>query len=164
MKKMNKRADSGDNTMFFVFFFLIIIVSAGIVGGAFVFYGKEFDFKNIESQMLFQDTKNCLSSSEFDFNRVKDDPYYFYEKCQLNETVLGNYLGLKVCVDTKNFENCFESSDAIIRVGSNFQACLFEGSKGNNNFPKCINGTFVRDGKAYALIVSSHHSARRVLA
>ena len=139
---------AGSGVLFFVFFFMLLMVFGGIVGGVYAFYGKGYDNKYAESEMLLQEIRDCLENE-----KTIDENFDIIEKCRLNKNVLeSEHL---VLVKEKNGDEII-----VIGVRSYEEQCKFKGKQ----FPKCASGSVSLGDKEYEILVGSNQQSRRVLA
>lgn len=150
---MNKKSETGNQIMFFTFLFLLVIIGVGIVTGTFIYFGDEYDTREIDAEILNYKIRNCIANRELN----KDS---FYQECVINESSISRYsLILKVCVDSSD---CAREENPFVENGRNFQACNFIGAKENRNFPKCVKRTLEINGKRYEIITGSNQFSRRI--
>lgn len=160
---MNKRGEeAGHFIMFFVFLFFVIAIGVGLVIGTVMFFGNEYDFREVDSKILGTKVSECIVEKSISWENEKD----FFDKCDIDlDSLLNNHFVLKIC---RNSENCIleDSNDKIlVQIGSNFQACQFEGVKENSAFPKCYTDSFSHNELDYTVISGSNQKAtsRRIV-
>jgi len=154
---MNRKGDTGNQLISLTYIFLMVLIAFGITAGIFIFFGAEYQFKQVDSDSLNLKVVNCLRENPVDDGLFKD----FYSKCGINKDVVGNYSKIKICVGS---ENCAgEESDKVkFVVGSDFQSCEFLGVGGNNNFAKCTKNVVEFKGSSYQIVTGSNQILRRV--
>src|SRR3989344_2594357 len=104
MELIGRRAQVGDQTIFTFFLFLLIILAVGIVGGVFLFFGPNFDYRQAEADVLSLKVSECMGNNEINPGFWND----FYNICRLNKEVLEeNKFMLKVC-NGNNIDGCIE--------------------------------------------------------
>jgi|SRR3989344_2252816 len=148
---MNNRG-TGEALMFFAFMFLILIIAAGIVFGVSSFYGKGYEFRHVEAQLLRDNVLGCFSNNDF-FEQGFD----FYATCKINEGVIGSDKYLIYIRNLKD-EGVFS-----IGVADYLNQCSFRGAEGNDDFPKCANGTFTKGNDNFYYVFGSNQRGGGVL-
>jgi hypothetical protein len=154
---MNKTGQElGNQLLGFGFIFVIFVIFAGITGGIYLFFGGEYDYRQVEANSLNYKIYDCLLDN-FDKTGFVNE---FYDLCEINKEVLEDAnINFKICV---NSENCITDDKALIYQGSNFQECSFEGYYSKGQFMKCANNTFnFRDTKI-DIITGSNQKIRRI--
>ncbi len=145
----NRKGEVGNQVMFFSFLFLLFVIAVGIVAGVALFYGFDYEFRNVEAELLRVQTERCVLNNELN-DSFRDN---FFDKCGFNKDVIENSgLKIRVCIDGND---CITEDKAYISVGSNFQTCDFEGAKANDAFPKCVKKIFVKEGRNIEIITAS---------
>ena len=148
---MNRGGQAGEQIMIFPFIFLLIIIGVGIVGGVVIFFGAEYDVRQIDADILNYKIRECISNGKVDF----DD---FYKNCRISESaIVENNLIFKICLGDGD---CVQD-DGIIGVWSNLETCRFEGVKENDAFPKCSKSEVEKDGKSYKIITGSNQFSKK---
>lgn len=154
----NKRAQLGKQVMIFPFLFLIVIIGVGIALGIGIYFGSGYDMRQTDSNILLYKIERCFVS-----NNLNDIQASFYTTCGLDESSIeSNHLMVKICENLDVVSCVQDNAKAFIVSGSNFQACLFEGGKQNNAFPKCSNSTLIKDGRSFSVITGSNQQIKRV--
>ncbi len=139
---MNNRGDVSSHVMILWFAFLLVVISIGIAGGVYIFFGGEYDFRQVEAGVLNHRIGECIVSGNFD----KDN---FYRGCGFDEDVLVENNKIKIC---KGAGDCISRSDWVFRLGSNFEVCGFDAAEKNKNFPRCAEGVYNYLGDKYVVI------------
>lgn len=142
------RLGSGEGLMFFAFIFIMGILGAGIVWGVSSFFGSGYDGRNVEASTLLDSLKVCFQEHDF-FSPGFD----VSKECGLNANVID---------DGKHFIFVNGSKSFIYGVSDYINQCNFEGAKLNSGYPVCVNGTFVKDGARFDVVVGSNQRGRRV--
>jgi len=150
----------GSYFMYFIFFFLMALIWVGLTAGTYMFFGSEYEFRQIDANILNYKISKCIIENEILWKNNEE----FYDKCRINnESILANSLIFRIC---RNSGDCIvESGDKVLmQVGGNFQSCRFEGVKGNDAFPKCAENKFEKEGDMYWVIAGSnqHKKTRSV--
>ena len=153
---MNKKGETGNQLMSVLYIFLMVIVAFGLTAGIFIFFGAEYQFKQVDADSLYVKIVKCLRENPVDEGLFIE----FYTKCGINKEVIGNYSKIKICVDSGD---CIaeESDKVLFLVGSDFQSCEFLGVKGNDHFARCTKGIFEKNGIKYDIIVGANQLLRR---
>ena len=147
---MNKKADSGDYAMFFVFAFLMFIIAGGIAMGVFAFFGGSYGFNYAESGVLFLKVKECLNENDFFVEN-----FDIYLDCGFNSNIDERHIiYVKRISDGKIF---------LKGVEDYINQCELVGGIGNENFPKCVNRNVFVKGEEFEILVGSNQDSKRVL-
>jgi len=150
----NKKAEIGTQLMFFLFIFVLLLTGIGIVAGVTIFFGREYDFREIDAKILSYKIIKCLEKNKIE----KGDA--FLKSCGIKEETIGEEIFLKVCI---NSENCLIETDKnkiIFVKGKNFQLCGFKGAKRNKNYPICIERTFEKLKDEYEIVSASNNKIK----
>lgn len=147
-----RKANTGSGILFFVFFFMMIMIAGGLVGGAYAFFGKGYDFRAIESRQLFTNMKDCFLQNNFFDKGFTENNLLFFEICDLSKEVLedGHHLVyVRKISDNKEF---------FVGVYDFKVRCGLDSRFKNREFPLCKSETL----GDYELIVGSSQNVRRV--
>jgi len=147
---MNREGVSGEGLMFSTFFFMLVLILGGIVLGVLIFYGQISDFREVESEMLFEVVRNCFLNSDSDFFDTDFTTEKFYGECKLNENILDEHL-----IQIKKLE-----TDETFLVGVFNFVNLCELSAKNKEYPKCVSKKFMKDGIKFEMFVGSNQHTR----
>lgn len=145
-KKMNRKGRLGDQVSIISYIFMLVFIVAGIAVGVYIFYGGEYDFKNIEAEILSLRIRECLENKEIKWEN-------FYDICRLNKDVLENNNFIEIDIEGKEV---FSVSKGRV------EECKFKGAEKNKNYAKCVEREFVKDGKKFNIIAGSIQNSRRV--
>ena len=148
---MNKKGDSGNMLMVFSFLFLLFVIGIGISAGVYLFYGFDYDLRQINADVLNFKVKNCIA--EQGIENLKAD---FYSLCRLNQRVIEQNSKIKICIDK---EDCF-IDNAEFQIGSDFESCKFIGAEGNDAYGKCSNSTMKFQEKKIDIITVDNQKKR----
>jgi len=152
--KHRKGAVLGISLIYFVYFLMMAIVFAGIYGGLFAFFGKGYDYRQEESNLLLQRVKECFNEEDFFSLNSELDENLFFEKCKIDKKVIsdGDYL-----IYSKN------SGDYEFSVGvADFKVrCFLDTRYKNRDFPLCVE---FKDNDGNYLLIGSSQNSKRVLA
>jgi len=156
---MNRGGQAGEQLMIFPFLFLLIIIGVGIVGGVVIFFGAEYDVRQIDADILNYKIRECISEGEVDLtHQPAPKEEEFYKNCRISESaIVENNLIFKICLGDGD---CVQD-DGIIGVWSNLETCRFEGVKENDAFPKCSKSEVEKDGKSYKIITGSNQFSKK---
>lgn len=155
---MHKKGETGEQISVFMFLFLIVVIGIGIVIGVFIFFGKGYDFREVEANLLSYKIKECIKENEITKGFFEKEN--FFEKCKLNKDVVEKNNIIRIC---SGVEDCMGVEKSLLDVGSNFQACGFKGAKKNEDYPLCAINEFSKGEKKFSVIVGSKQFARRNL-
>ncbi len=153
---MNRKGAIGEQLSVFYFIFLMLMIGVGIVIGTSIFYGKGYDYRQTEADLLNYKIEKCILENDLDENFFKEEN--FFANCKLSKEVLTRNNLLKICDGFG--ENCFVNREAYVILGSNFNSCKLE----NKNSPKCSVKEIEKDGKRYVIISGSNQDSRREVA
>ena len=148
----------GEQLGIFFFLFLIVIIGVSIFVGVGLFFGKGYDFREVEAELLNYKIRECLAGNEIGIGFFEKEN--FYNKCRIDRGVVdsGNYI-IKIC-EGNDENNCF-ISEGIFSEGSNFQACKLNIKK-NYASPLCSIKTFEKNGKSFVIVTGSKQDSRRL--
>ena len=152
---MNKIAALGEQASIFMFLFLLIVVGIGITAGAYIFFGRGYDFRMSDASLLNGKIRECLNDNEINDELLNN----LFARCKLNEKVLEDINIIKICVDSSDCVNGMGK----FAFGSNFQSCFFEGAKDNKKYYSCDREHFLKDGKKIEIIAGSKRTSRETL-
>jgi hypothetical protein len=144
VKLKNKRAQLGDQVMIIPFLFLLIVIGIGITAGVYLFYGAEYDFRQVQADILNFRVKNCVLDKEIDFSSETD----FFEKCGIFFGVQKKEVLIEISSDG---ERIFGWGDET--------ACLLSGK--NDEYPKCKITEFEKNEKTFKVLTGSNQFSRR---
>jgi len=151
MKFQINRKGSGESLMFFAFIFILFIILAGIVLGVSAFYGRGYDFRLVEANVLSDRVEKCFMDNDFfepGFNKS------IFSKCGMHENVEDEHLiYVNRISDGKEF---------FIGVLDYKNQCFLKGAEKNPNFPKCKSQTITKQGENFELIIGANQKSRRI--
>lgn len=152
IKIIGKRGELGDQVMLIVFIFLLVLISVGVVSGVLIFFGSEYDFRAVSSEVLNYNIRDCLNREGIDSNFFGN----LYVKCGLNEKVINSSYIIKICADSKD---CISDAEPKFVYGDAVQ-CGLRGTFSNVNYPRCTIKEIKNDGIIYSVIVGSKQTRR----
>lgn len=136
---MNSKAQSGNFMFIFWFLFLLILVGGGIALGISMFFGSEYDFRQVDANILNHKLTKCLSENEIDLSQTNEEiGSEIYKKCKINPDLSDNSLLILIKIGD---EQKFKAGP-----GDATQCALAEKNK---NFPRCKSSSITKD---YTLI------------
>ncbi|PIN92997.1 hypothetical protein COU54_04565 [Candidatus Pacearchaeota archaeon CG10_big_fil_rev_8_21_14_0_10_31_24] len=154
---MNKRGEQDVETdkwiLIVIPLFMLIAFSFAIGLGQGLFFGEDYEFRNVEAQILNLKVKDCISNNLYE-NIWAD----FYKVCNLNEKVLKERLE-EVKLNIMVCEGECNSGKEVFRLGSDFTSCDLDGK--NENYKKCYKDKFIKNGKSFEIWTGSNHVSRR---
>ena len=131
---------------------ILCIIGTGIVIGSWAFFGKEYDFRSADANLLNYKIKNCLTKN-FDFSIEKTNfEKYFFQKCNLNETIIKDYYLIGIYLD----------SAVLYDYDAAHNLCPF--SEKNPTYPKCVEKEFkikIEDKEVKLRILTGSSQIRR---
>ena len=155
---MNFRGQLGDQLMVFSYLFIMVMVSLAIVGGAYLFYGSEIDFRPTEVQLLTRATMRCFLAEDFNWGLAKTDSSYIFTTCRLNKQAMESHSTLlRICVDSAN---CITEQQPLFSLGNDFVICGLKGAQANEKMPKCRISSFSLQGKRVQILAISNQWAK----
>lgn len=147
---MNKKG-MGEGLMFFAFIFIMFIILAGIVLGVSAFYGRGYDFRQVEASVLADKVEKCFMNNDFfepGFNQS------IFKKCRFHENVKQEHL---IYVNRTS-----DGKEFFIGVLDYKNQCFLKGAEKNPNFPKCVNWTTTKNNEGFEIIVGTNQKSRRI--
>jgi hypothetical protein len=124
-----------------------------------MFFGGEYDFREVEAEMLNYRIRNCILDNNVDDLLSGEGVGGFFEFCGLNKEVVEKWNIIKIC---ENAEDCINSDGKLISGGENdFQQCGFKGSEKNLNLYRCSTSRIDKGEKQIEVIVGSKQRLRR---
>ncbi|MEK6909047.1 MAG: hypothetical protein AABX23_03285 [Nanoarchaeota archaeon] len=142
-----------EGILYIPFLITLTIIAAGLIGGLVAFYGKGYDYRFTESNLILEEAKDCfVREGFFDLNSI--DKNSFFEKCDVSQSILE---------DGKHFVYLKNSKGAELSIGvEDFKVrCFLDTRFRNRGLPLCAE--FKSQNGNYILVGSSQ-SPRRVLA
>lgn len=165
ISRMKRKAQLGDQAMFFMFIFMMFLVAGGIVIGNLLFIGPEFDFRVSESQLLGAHLDKCIRMGALDdflknFANLDNENRLdiIYSKCGLDKEVMETKEVIKICRET-NIQDCIATNNYLVSSGD-FQPCELNLK---NKFLGCYKTTVERMRISYSLLLGSRQTIRRVV-
>ena len=147
-----RRGVLGTGVLYIIYLLMMVMILGGIYGGLIAYFGKGYDFRQIEANVLFSHVKECLKEKG-----IFKDGKEFYASCNIDETVVGggDYL---VYLKKSNGDEFF------VGVYDFKNRCGLVGSDKNKNFPLCSTEEVYINGEKIELTVASNQNSRRVSA
>jgi hypothetical protein len=158
---MDRRAQLGEQLMIFMFLFFMVVIGAGIVIGAYVFIGPEFDFRPTEAAILNYQIRECFTHDTFSMkDKMEEGTFkdFVFKQCKLNAEVIGTYNGIKICNAGQGVDDCIKEGKPLFSTGGDFQPCGFNEK---NKFFGCAVQSVVKNGQSYVVITISKQQIRR---
>lgn len=132
---------------FLPFIALLLIIGAGVVFSTVSFYGKGYEYRTVEAQVLLNVVKECLNEQDpfsADFN---------YSDCNLNSNIQTNHL-ISITRD--------DGKQISIGVSDYVTQCAL--SAKNENYPRCVSERVVTRFGSYTILTGSNQRTRSLLA
>lgn len=146
---MNKKAALGAQTMVFVFILIILLILGGLVLGISMFFGSEYDFREVDASLLNYRLQKCFAENEFNFALPeKEFEKEFYSSCQLDQNATTQNFFIYITYDDKTI---YETGPGDIT-----QCALADK---NPNYPKCVNSTLTKNQKTIFIQTGSNQKA-----
>jgi len=152
----SRRGTIGSGLMYFVFFLMMALILAGIYGGLIAFFGKGYDYRRAEANLLLQETRDCFVREGFFDLTIELDENVFIEKCRFSSKALEDGEHLIYMKNKKGVEFSIGVTDFKVR-------CFLNARVKNKDFPLCETYGEDASNKDY-LIVGSSQNSRRVAA
>ena len=142
----------GTGVLYIIYLLMMVMILGGIYGGLIAYFGKGYDFRQSEANVLFSHVKECLKEKG-----IFKDGNEFYSFCRIDETVIndGNYL---VYLKKSNGDEFF------VGVYDFKNRCGLVGSDKHKDFPLCATGEIEINKEKIELTVASNQNSRRVSA
>lgn len=135
--------------MIFPFILMLTIIFTGIWMGTSMFFGSEYDARQIDADILHSKIRTCLQENKFDWTINETDlEKQFYETCDVNENVIKSHLGLEISVNNE------------IKIKWNGDLTQCQLSDKNDNFPICKNSTLTQNSNTIQIIAGSSQKGR----
>lgn len=147
MISFNKKAQVGEQLMFFYFLFMLIVIGGGIAIGVLVFYGGGYDMRGAYSSALSYQIERCIMAKDIDWEISED----FYEKCNFDKEAIekGQVIGILIDGNEK-----FKLGD--------YKPCGFADKK-SEGFPVCTIKEFEYNENSYKVYAGSTQKVRSIL-
>jgi len=153
--RLNNKGDTGNQMMSLFYVFLMLVVAVGLSTGIFIFFGAEYQFKQIDADEMYLKVSDCVLQ-----NSLGEIGNNFYSVCGINKPVAEKYFRVKICVNGNS--DCVVSDSSLFVLGSDFQSCVLKGIKDNSNFPRCVNGFVKKGSDNVEIIAGSQQKIRRI--
>lgn len=156
-KSFGRRGEVGAMTMAVLFLFYLALIGVAILSGHFIFYGKGYDSRQVEAELLAMKVRSCIQEQT-----VIDKLFFekLHERCALEKGVVEKFYNLRVC---KNSAECISETQPLIGLGSKFQACRFDAATENESYPRCAFVRFKQGNDWFEIITISSQESRRNL-
>ena len=143
IKKFNKKGDLGTQIMFVVFFIVVIIIGVGLVTGVYMFYGKDYEFREVDARSLNYNMQSCLSQQKIDFTKTSEQiTKEIFAKCTLNEKVIAENYYFQIYVN-----------DGEKIKFKDINKCAL--SDKNELYPQCVSSDFFVNNEKFTLITGT---------
>ena len=149
---MNYKSQAGNFAVIFWFIFLLVLTTIGLVAGVVIFFGEEYDFRQVDSDILNKKINDCLQKKEIDLE-AENFSREIEKKCSLNLEVIKEDYFLLI----KKDENILFD----VGQGDETQCALAEK---NINFPRCSNSTLTIENNLFFIQAGSSQKRREVAA
>ncbi len=154
---LHKKGAVGEQLSIVYFLFLALIIGGAIVIAIFMFYGRGYDFREAEAEMINSRIKECILENEADNDFFIDEN--FYRICHIDNGAVKKNNIIKICDGFSG--ECATSNEALFIEGKNFNICSFN-IEGEQSY-KCSIKEFSKGSKRYVVITGSNQISRRVL-
>jgi hypothetical protein len=151
MKKNKKGAEKIISVYWFAILFL---VAAGVAAMVVIFYGKPYDVRELEADILTNSIANCLSEVGYLKTNVLGNSNFrsnFLGECKLNFDVESTFTQPQYYLKVQIFQdanNVFEVSEGNLNLIS---SCGVESTIEQENLAKCSEKTFYSLGTGNVL-------------
>ncbi len=148
---MNRRGD-GEELGLFMFLAIMLILLAGIVLGARSFFGWGYDFRTAEADQLRSVVISCFMNRDFFASG-----FNISQACSIHDDFLErNHLVL--------IRGLAGPDRTFVKGIADYEnQCAFSGGFGNRAYPRCINGTFSKNGESFYYVIASNQQSRRAV-
>ncbi|MBU0760877.1 MAG: hypothetical protein KJ600_02240 [Nanoarchaeota archaeon] len=132
---MRKKAQGGDMMMIITFTFIVVVMGTLLAIGVGMFFGSEYDFREVDANILLYKIEKCIANENIDFSlSEKEFEKEFFEKCELNKnSTEKNFLV---------FISLGEDDKLKYKTGDEKLCAL---SERNEDFPLCKTGKIVKN-------------------
>ena len=149
---MNKKAALGEQVFgIFEIILFISILGVSIASGTYLFYGKGYDLREAEANLLNYKVKNCVIENKVDADFFSS----FFDKCKLDKAIIEKNNIFKICL---NSEDCINAEKAEFQSGSNFVAC---GLNYKRSPIKCAVDELAKNGERFQIVTGSKQLSSR---
>ena len=149
---IDRKGVLGTGLLYLVYFLMMVLILGGIYGGLIAFFGKGYDSRKSEADVMRDRTKECFTDNGFFYLYTELNKETFFEKCGISKDVLEDGKHLIYVNNSKGKEFFVGVTDFSIR-------CNLVGAQKNKDLPLCSE---FREGNNYILTASSQ-GARRVV-
>jgi hypothetical protein len=148
LKKLNKKAALGPQTMIFLFLLNLFLIAAGISWGILAFFTSDYDFREVDATLITSTIEQCLTKNNIEFVSKEQFASDFYKTCKINKAV----------TDESFFIHIEFSPDKIYESGpGDLTQCAL--AEKNVNYPKCFVAT-IEEKNIFIKAGSNQHSKR----
>ncbi len=147
---LNKKAQTG-NALFGIITFLILLIifGVGLAAGIYMFFGQDYDFRQIDAELLNAKISSCLKVNQLAFQEKTTAPTdEFYEKCDLNKNVIEENFALLITLNEK--EKLRWKDIALCALNEK-----------NKNFPVCESSEFTTSQGTFKIITGANQQIKR---
>ena len=138
------RGQLGDQLSLFYFIFLIAVLTIGVSTGVYLFYGEGYDARFSNSNAMADEIEKCFKAN-----------FALHELNEIDLEVLSSACSFELKIVEDNFVLGIYRDNNLILNNGNLESCLFEGAKGNKEYPVCIERDFSLLDSSYKIIVGS---------
>jgi hypothetical protein len=124
---MMKKGDVGDMTLIVMYVLNFLIIGAGVAIAFAIFFGSEYDFRQIDANILFYKIEKCTLEQDINWDLSGGEfQKEFFEKCGLADSMQNKSFVLSISIRGES-NSKYESGDKKL--------CLLWDK--NENFPRC---------------------------
>jgi hypothetical protein len=148
----HKKAVAGSGTMIFLFFIVVFVIFAAISAGLYMFYGAEYDFRQIDASLLNYKIKTCLEENDISFTGKEQFESDLYATCNINKEV----------IEENNFFILINSSEGYTFVTGRGNPTECALSEKNKEFLKCKYSTLNKNSQKIFIQTGSNQKILKV--
>ena len=148
--QLGKKAQADSMLMLLPFMTMLIIITLGVVLATSMFFGSEYDYRQVDADILNYKIRKCISEQEIDWTLPEAElKQEIIEKCRL-----------------------FEIEDHLIwiEINEEFKIKIGKGDKTqcslghlNENYPLCTNSTIIKQDSKFLIITGSNQHSRTLV-
>jgi len=147
----NKKAQTHEILSLILWFGLLLgIILISVVGGLIIFFGQEYDFRQIDASILNGRISECIKQNPSIIEEESILLNEFLKKCRIDGTIGERDFLIQIIKNNKE----------IIKIGKgDITQCLLADK--NKNFPRCSTSSQKINGQDIQIITGSNQYATK---
>jgi len=138
---VNKKAQSGEMMIILWFFFLLSLIGLGIATGSYLFFGQEYEFRQIEADILNNKISECFLDNNIDTDEIETQ---LYSVCAINKNVIDKEYSILILLDDiEIYDFHYDKTQCAL-------------SDLNKYFSKCSSSTIIKNNLKYTILTGSN--------